>query len=91
MRSELLELAVEQDDSWVDKYLRAKNQMKITSRQLIRKGTLNMSFVPVLCGSAFKNKGVQTMLNSVIDYLPGPLDVPSYMGFAPMIQKKREI
>ena len=42
-----------------------------------------MSFVPVLCGSAFKNKGVQTMLNSVIDFLPGPLDVPPYLGFAP--------
>ena len=54
-----------------------------TLQKLIRKGTLNMSFVPVLCGSAFKNKGVQTMLNAVIDYLPGPLDVPSYMGFKP--------
>ena len=54
-----------------------------TLQRLIRKGTLNMSFVPVLCGSAFKNKGVQPMLNAVIDYLPGPLDVPSYMGFKP--------
>ena len=52
-------------------------------RVLIRKGTLSMSFVPVLAGSAFKNKGVQPMLNAVIDYLPGPLDVPAYMGFKP--------
>ena len=42
-----------------------------------------MSFVPVLCGSAFKNKGVQPLLNAVIDYLPGPLDVAAYMGFTP--------
>ena len=54
-----------------------------TLRKLIRKGTLAMAFVPVLCGSAFKNKGVQPMLNAVIDYLPGPLDVPPYMGFLP--------
>ena len=50
---------------------------------MIRKGTLSMSFVPVLAGSAFKNKGVQPLLNAVIDYLPGPLDVPAYMGFSP--------
>ncbi|GIX13024.1 MAG: hypothetical protein KatS3mg118_0983 [Paracoccaceae bacterium] len=54
-----------------------------TLRRLIRAGTLKMAFVPVLCGSAFKNKGVQPMLNAVIDYLPGPLDVPPYMGFRP--------
>ena len=54
-----------------------------TIQRLIRIGTLNMSFVPVLCGSAFKNKGVQPLLNAVIDYLPGPLDVEAYKGFAP--------
>ena len=54
-----------------------------TLRALIRKGTLAMKFVPVLCGSAFKNKGVQPMLNAVIDFLPNPLDVPAYMGFKP--------
>ena len=54
-----------------------------TLRALIRKGTLAMDFVPVIAGSAFKNKGVQPLLNAVIDYLPSPLDVPPYMGFAP--------
>merc|ERR1712054_407260 len=83
MRSELVELAVEQDDAWMEKYLDGEEPDVDSLRELIRKGTLNMSFVPVLCGSAFKNKGVQTMLNSVIDFLPGPLDVPPYMGFAP--------
>jgi hypothetical protein len=52
-------------------------------RELIRKGTLAIDFIPILCGSSFKNKGVQPMLNAVIDYLPTPLDVPAYMGFAP--------
>merc|ERR1712070_999678 len=83
MRSQLVELAVEQDDTWMEKYLEGEEPDSDSLRELIRKGTLNMSFVPVLCGSAFKNKGVQTMLNSVIDYLPDPLDVPAYVGFAP--------
>src|SRR3546814_4073812 len=51
-----------------------------TLRKLIRKGTLNFSFVPVLCGSAFKNKGVQPLLDAVVDYLPSPLDVPAIKG-----------
>ncbi len=83
MRSVLIELAVEQDDEWMEKYLDGNEPDVDSLRELIRKGTLNMTFVPVLCGSAFKNKGVQTMLNSVIDFLPGPLDVPAYSGFAP--------
>ncbi len=83
MRSELIELAVEQDDDWMEKYLEGEEPDEIALRSLIRKGTLSMSFVPILCGSAFKNKGVQTMLNSVIDYLPDPLDVPAYLGFLP--------
>ena len=83
MRAELLELAVDQDDSWMEKYLDGEEPDDISLRNLIRKGTLAMDFVPVLCGSAFKNKGVQTMLNGVIDYLPDPLDVPPYLGFLP--------
>ena len=83
LRAELIELAVEQDDEWMEKYLEGEEPDIDALRSLIRKGTLSMSFVPVLCGSAFKNKGVQPMLNAVIDFLPCPLDVPAYMGFKP--------
>ena len=67
----------------MEAYLEGNEPDVATLRKLIRKGTLAMKFVPVLCGSAFKNKGVQPMLNGVIDFLPTPLDVPAYMGFAP--------
>ena len=83
MRAELVELAVEQDDDAMEAFLEGDEPDIATLRRLIRMGTLNMSFVPVLCGSAFKNKGVQPLLNAVIDFLPGPLDVPAYTGFAP--------
>jgi elongation factor G len=83
MRAELVELVVDQDDEVMEKYLEGEEPDVPTLRRLIRKGALAMDFVPVLCGSAFKNKGVQPMLNAVIDYLPGPLDVPAYMGFKP--------
>ena len=82
-RSTLIETAVEMDDDVMEAYLEGDEPDEETLRKLIRKGTLEMAFIPVLAGSAFKNKGVQPMLNSVIDYLPGPLDVPSYIGFAP--------
>ena len=83
MRATLVELAVEQDDDVMEKFLDGEEPDVATLQRLVRMGTLNASFVPVLCGSAFKNKGVQPMLNAVIDYLPGPLDVPAYTGFAP--------
>ena len=83
MRAELVELAVEQDDDAMEAFLEGDEPDVATLRGLVRMGTLNMSFVPVLCGSAFKNKGVQPLLNAVIDFLPGPLDVPAYTGFAP--------
>jgi elongation factor G len=82
-RHNMLELAVEQDDAVMEDYLEGNEPSVEVLRGLIRKGTLSLSFVPVLAGSAFKNKGVQPMLNAVIDYLPNPLDVPPYMGFAP--------
>jgi elongation factor G len=79
-RSELIEMAVEQDDDLMEAYLEGNEPSVADLKALIRKGTLNMSFVPVVCGSAFKNKGVQPLLDAVVDYLPSPLDVPAIKG-----------
>ena len=82
-RSKMIEAAVEMDDEAMMAYLEGDEPDIRTLRGLLRKGTLSLTFVPVLGGSAFKNKGVQPLLNAVIDYLPSPLDVVDYMGFAP--------
>ena len=79
-RSDLIELAVEQDDAAMEAYLEGNEPDVATLKALIRKGTLNQSFVPVCCGSAFKNKGVQPLLDAVVDYLPSPLDIPDVQG-----------
>jgi elongation factor G len=79
-RMELIEMAVEQDDEVMEAYLEGTEPDTATLKKLIRKGTLNFSFVPVLCGSAFKNKGVQPLLDAVVDYLPSPLDIPPVEG-----------
>ena len=83
MRANMIEIIVEQDDDVMEKFLEGEEPDELTIKSLIRKGTLAMDFVAVICGSAFKNKGVQPMLNAVIDFLPGPKDVPDYLGFAP--------
>ena len=82
-RAKLIETAVEMDDDAMMAYLEGEEPDAATLRALIRKGTLEIKFIPILCGSAFKNKGVQPLLNAVIDYLPSPLDVADYMGFRP--------
>jgi len=83
-RAHLIETAVEMDDGAMEAYLMEGQEPDVdTLRKLIRMGTLAIKFIPVLCGSAFKNKGVQPLLNAVIDYLPSPLDVVDYMGFKP--------
>jgi len=82
-RQELIEMAVEQDDDVMEAYLEGNEPDTATLKKLIRKGTLNFSFVPVLCGSAFKNKGVQPLLDAVVDYLPSPLDIPPVEGVKP--------
>ncbi len=83
MRAEMIEMAVELDDDVMEAYLEGNEPDEATLIRLIRKGTMEMTFVPILAGSAFKNKGVQQLLNAVIDFLPSPLDVVDYMGFAP--------
>ncbi len=82
-REKLVELAVEQDDDAMEAYLEGTLPDVATLKALIRKGTLGQAFVPVLCGSAFKNKGVQTLLDAVVDYLPSPLDIPDVQGINP--------
>ena len=77
---ELVELCVELDEHAMEAYLEGKQPDAETLKKLIRKGTNTGAFVPVLCGSAFKNKGVQPMLDAVVDYLPSPLDVPDVKG-----------
>ena len=82
-RSKLVELAVEQDDEAMEAYLEGNEPDVATLKTLIRKGTLGQAFVPVLCGSAFKNKGVQALLDAVVDYLPSPIDIEDVQGINP--------
>jgi elongation factor G len=79
-RQKLIELAVEQDDTAMEAYLEGNEPDVATLKALIRKGTLGHAFVPVVCGSAFKNKGVQPLLDAVVDYLPSPLDIEDVQG-----------
>ena len=79
-RENLIETVVEMDDEIMEKYLDGTTPNEDQIKSLIRKGTIDSNFVPVLCGSAFKNKGVQPMLDAVVDFLPSPLDVPAIKG-----------
>lgn len=81
-REKLVEAVAELDEELMEKYLGGEEITKEELKAAIRKGTVNVEFYPVICGSAFKNKGVQLMLDAVIDYLPSPLDVPSIKGHA---------
>ena len=79
-RQALVESCVEQDEAAMEAYLEGTEPSADKLRELVRKGTINSVFVPILCGSAFKNKGVQPMLDAVVDYLPSPVDVESIRG-----------
>ncbi|XP_004298671.1 PREDICTED: elongation factor G-2, chloroplastic [Fragaria vesca subsp. vesca] len=79
-RSLMIETIVELDDEAMEGYLEGVEPDEAAIKKLIRQGTISASFVPVLCGSAFKNKGVQPLLDAVVDYLPSPLDVPPMQG-----------
>jgi len=82
-RKELVETAVEQDEKLMDDYLNGKEITENNLISCIRKGCLKFDFVPVLTGSAFKNKGVQPLLDAVVDYLPSPIDIGSIKGTKP--------
>ena len=79
-REKLIERAVEMDDAAMEAYLEGKEPDTATLKKCIRKGTVTGKFYPILCGSAFKNKGVQPMLDAVVEYLPSPLDVGDVKG-----------
>ncbi|WP_203364252.1 elongation factor G [Bacillus sp. REN10] len=82
-REKLIEAVAELDEELMEKYLGGEELTKEEIKAAIRKGTVNVEFFPVLCGTAFKNKGVQLMLDAVIDYLPAPTDVPAIKGTLP--------
>ena len=81
--NQLVEMAVEQDEKAMEDYLEGKEISVETIKKCIRKGTLSQDFVPVLCGTAFKNKGVQPLLDAVVEYLPSPTDIPAIRGVKP--------
>lgn len=82
-REKMIEAAVEADEAALEAYLEGNEPDADTLRRIIRKGTIENMFVPILCGSAFKNKGVQPLLDAVVDYLPSPTDIPSIKGINP--------
>jgi len=79
-RAQLIETAVEMDDAAMEAYLNGEEPSIETLKACIRKGAISRTFVPVLCGSAFKNKGVQPLLDAVVDFLPAPNDIPAIKG-----------
>ncbi len=88
LRSALVEMAVEMDDAAMEAYLEGTEPSYDDLQKMIRKGTMEFKFVPVMCGSAFKNKGVQPLLDAVVAYLPSPLDIPPLTGIVPGTDKE---
>ncbi len=82
-RTELIEAVAEQDEELLEKYLSGEELTIAEIKMGLRKGTINLDLIPVLCGSSYRNKGVQPLLDAVIDYLPSPLDVPAIKGILP--------
>ncbi len=89
-RSHMLESLSDYDDTLMEKFLEGEAVSEEEIKKAIRKATLDVSAVPVLCGSAFKNKGIQRLLDGVIDYLPSPSDLPPVRGFNPKTQKEEK-
>jgi elongation factor G len=89
-RSKLLEAVAETNDDLLQKYLEGETISQNQLKSAIRQATINLEFTPVLCGSSFKNKGVQPLLDAIVDYLPSPLDVPPVTGINPYTKKEEK-
>ncbi|MDJ0933651.1 elongation factor G [Breoghania sp.] len=87
-REELIEAVVEVDEAAMEAYLEGEMPSDEKLKELVRKGTISTEFVPVFCGSAFKNKGVQPLLDGVVDYLPNPTEVPAIRGIDPKTEEE---
>ncbi len=90
LRTEMIETIVEMDEEAMEAYLSGEEISEDKIRELLRKGTLSNEFFPVLCGSAFKNKGVQPLLDAVVDFLPSPVDLPPVKGTNPKTGEEEE-
>jgi elongation factor G len=88
LRMEMIEAAVELDEAVMEAYLEGNEPTNEKIQELLRKAVISNAFFPVLCGSAFKNKGVQTLLDAVVAYLPSPLEVPAIKGIDPKTEEE---
>jgi elongation factor G len=88
LRMEMIEAAVELDEAAMEAYLEGNEPSNEKIQELLRKAVISNAFFPVLCGSAFKNKGVQTLLDAVVAYLPSPLEVPAIKGIDPKTEAR---
>jgi elongation factor G len=89
-RKKLLETVAESDDALTERYLEGEEFSEDVIKEAIRKGTISLSLVPVLCGAALKNKGIQPLLDAIVDYLPSPVDIPPVKGINPRTDEVEE-
>jgi elongation factor G len=89
-RKKLLETVAESDDVLTERYLEGEEFSEEVIKEAIRKGTISLSLVPVLCGAALKNKGIQPLLDAIVDYLPSPIDIPPVKGIDPRSDRVEE-
>jgi len=89
-RKKLLEAVAESDDALTERYLEGEEFSEDVIKEAIRKGTISLSLVPVLCGAALKNKGIQPLLDAIVDYLPSPVDIPPVKGVNPRTDEVEE-
>ncbi|MBQ3886661.1 MAG: elongation factor G [Clostridia bacterium] len=90
-RAELIEHVVEQDEELLEKYLEGEEPTKEEIKRVIRQSTIDNTMVPVVCGTSYRNKGVQKLLDAIVDYMPAPTDVPAIKGINPDTEEEVEV